>query len=253
MNGVVVMRQASKHLTIMGHLEELRQRFTICIIALGITTAGSFLLVDKLREIMIRPAGQIQLVFITPPEAFLADLRLAIMFGLALALPILVYQILAFVLPAFESYEKKLILPVVIAVIVFFILGVLFAYFILFPFSVRFFLTFASDTLQPMFTVSNYLAFAVNFIFTFGLVFQMPLLFFLLGSFNLVEANLLRRCRKYALLVVLILAAVLTPPDVVSQLMMGLPLYGLYELGILLVAASKRREKKQKSECFHFH
>ena len=237
------MGRETRRLTIVGHLEELRKRLIICLITFAITTAGSFIFVDKLREIIIRPAGEIQLIFITPPEALMADLRLAVMFGLALALPVLVCQLLAFVLPGFETGEKKLIVPAVIAVVFFFSLGVLFAYFIIFPFSVRFFLTFASDALLPMFTISNYLSFAVNFIFAFGIVFQMPLLFYLLGHLNIINAKILRRYRKYALLIILILATFLTPPDVFSQLMMGIPLYGLYELGILLVAASQRKKK----------
>ena len=177
--------------------------------------------------------------FVTPPEALMADLRLAVMFGLACSACTGLRQP-AFVLPL---DGEKVIVPAVIAVVFFFSLGVLFAYFIIFPFSVRFFLTFASDALLPMFTISNYLSFAVNFIFAFGIVFQMPLLFYLLGHLNIINAKILRRYRKYALLIILILAAFLTPPDVFSQLMMGIPLYGLYELGILLVAASQRKKK----------
>lgn len=248
------MGREAKNLTITGHLGELRQRLIICLMTLVITTISSFLFVDKLRAIIMRPAGDIQLIFLTPPEALMADLRLSVMFGLALAMPVLVYHLLAFLLPAFESYEKKIIIPAVLAVFVFFVLGVLFAYFVVFPFSVRFFLNFATDTLQPLFTISNYLSFAVNFIFAFGIVFQLPLLFLTLGQLNMVEAKLLRRYRKYALLAVLVIAAVLTPPDVFSQLMLGIPLYGLYELGILLVAFSQRgRKVADKSECFHFH
>lgn len=230
--------------TVMGHLEELRKRLIICVACLVITTVIGLLFVDLLRTILVRPAGDIQLVFITPPEALMADFRLAILAGVALAFPVLVYQLIAFSLPALEKKEKKLLIPGVFAVMLFFAAGVSFAYFVVFPFAVRFFLTFATDSIQPMFTVSNYLSFATNFIFSFGIVFQMPLLFFVLGMLNVVNASFLRKSRKYALLIIVIVSAVLTPPDVFSQIMMSIPLMGLYEIGILMVVFSQRRKKE---------
>ncbi|HHX74825.1 MAG TPA: twin-arginine translocase subunit TatC [Firmicutes bacterium] len=238
------MGQRSERQTIFGHLEELRKRLLICIFAFVITTIGSFLFVEQLRAIIIRPAGELELVYITPPEALMADLRLAIMAGIVFALPVLVYQLIAFLLPALEKEEKKILIPAVLAVVFFFSLGVLFAYYVVFPFTIRFFLAFATDSLQPLFTISAYLSFAVNFIFAFGIVFQMPLLFFILGYLGIISAEFLRKYRKYAVLVILLVAALLTPPDVFSQMMLGIPLYGLYEVGIWAVAFSQGKRKR---------
>jgi sec-independent protein translocase protein TatC len=231
--------------TVIEHLEELRKRLIICVASLAVTTVIGLMFVDLLRNFLIRPAGDIELIFISPPEALMADFRLALLAGVALALPVLVYQLIAYLLPALEKNEKKLIIPGVFAVMLFFAAGVSFSYFIVFPFTVRFFLTFATDSIQPMFTVSNYLSFAMNFIFAFGVVFQMPLLFFVLGALNIVTPAFLRKSRKYALLIITIVSAILTPPDVVSQIMMAIPLMGLYEIGILMVVFSQR--KKQAS------
>ncbi|MDW7649902.1 MAG: twin-arginine translocase subunit TatC [Bacillota bacterium] len=237
------MGQRINPTTVIDHLEELRKRLIICVASLAVTTIIALIYVELLRSILIRPAGDIQLIFISPPEALMADFRLALIAGIGLALPVLVYQLIAYLLPALEKNEKKLIIPGVFAVVLFFAAGVSFAYYVVFPFAVRFFLTFATESIQPMFTVSNYLSFATNFIFAFGIVFQMPLLFFVLGSLNIVTPAFLRKSRKFALLIIVIASAILTPPDVVSQIMMAIPLMGLYEIGILMVVFSQRKKQ----------
>jgi sec-independent protein translocase protein TatC len=234
--------------SLIEHLEELRKRLLICLIALIVTTVLGFTFVDLLREILTRPAGDMQLIFVSPPEALMANFRLAFIAGIILAMPLVLYQLLAFVLPALYKEEKKIIIPAVLAMLVFFALGVSFSYFTVFPFAIRFFLNFASDTVQPMFTITNYLSFATSFIFAFGVVFQMPLVFYILGRLHVVNARFLRTYRKYALLIIVVVSALLTPPDVVSQMMMAGPLFGLYELGILLVAFSQRGKKKVETE-----
>ncbi len=125
--------------------------------------------------------------------------------------------------------------PIVFAMIIMFTIGILFAYYIAFPFAIAFFLKFASADLIPMFTITQYTSFATQFILTFGIVFQLPLLFLFLGMINVVNAPLLRKIRKYVILAIVIGAAIITPPDIVSQLMIAGPLWVLYEIGIILV------------------
>jgi len=242
-------KNSPEALSLTEHLDELRKRLIFCIAAISFTTMICFLFVDKLRWILTRPAGNLELIFVSPPEALLANFRLAFIAGIILAMPFIIYQFMVFVLPALYKNEKKIIIPAVFMMALFFVLGVMFAYFAVFPFTIRFFIKFSSDTIVPMFTVSNYLSFATTFMCAFGLIFQMPLVFFILGRLGVVNARFLRTYRKHTLLLVLIISALLTPPDVFSQLMMTVPLMLLYELGIILVMFSQRKaEFKEANE-----
>lgn len=234
--------------SLIEHLEELRKRLLICVVIIIAATVMGFTLVDFLRVVLTRPAGDMQLIFVSPPEALMANFRLAFIAGLVLSMPLVLYQMLAFVMPGLYKEEKRVIVPAVFAMVVFFGLGVSFSYFSVFPLAIRFFINSASDTVQPMFTITNYLTFATNFIFSFGVVFQLPLLFYILGKLNVVSAGFLRRHRKYAYLLILVVSALLTPPDIVSQLMMAGPLIGLYELGVFLVVFSQWTRKKVAQE-----
>ncbi len=241
------MKKNKNEQTLVDHLEELRKRLFISVIVLFITTIIGFLFVDMLRYFLVSPAGNLELIYVTPPEALMANIRLAFMGGLVLSMPLITYQLLAFVFPGLSKNEKKAIIPVVFFMFIFFAAGISFAYLVVFPFAVTFFLSFATDNLTALFTITNYLSFATNFLFAFGMVFQLPLLFFALGKMNLVTPGFLRSNRKYALLIMVIVAALITPPDVVSQIMLVLPLVLLYELGVLLVVLSQRGKKKANS------
>lgn len=227
------------------HLEELRRRLFYSFLFVLAATIVSFVFVDYLRAFMLKPAGSMKLIYVTPPEALMASIRIAFVAGLAVSVPFLLTQMVLFVKPALHENERKLLAPIVLSMAFFFALGLAFAYFIVLPFTIRFFLNFATDDLTAMFTISNYLSFVTQFIFAFGLIFQLPLLFFFLGKLNLINAAFLRRSRKYALLIIAIISAILTPPDVFSQIMMGIPLVGLYELGIILVVFAQRNKKKE--------
>ena len=129
------------------------------------------------------------------------------------------------------------------AICLLFLLGLSFAYLVVFPFAIIF-LGFATAELGAEWSIARYLSFATSFLFAFGLVFQIPLIFWFLGSIGVLSAAFLRRNRKFAIVIILILAAVLTPPDVFSQIMMAIPLLLLYECGILMVAIAGRRRAK---------
>lgn len=243
------LERETKHMSLIQHLEEFRRRLIVCLIALLITSALSFLYVEEIRRLLIQPAGTLELIYISPPEALMANIRLAILAGIILAMPVIVYQFLAFVMPALYKNEKRILFPVVFLMLLMFSTGIWFAYRIAFPFAITFFLKFASQDLVPMFTITQYISFVTQFILTFGLVFQLPLLFVVLGMMNIVSAPFLRRNRKYVLLVIAVGSALITPPDVISQMMIGGPLWLLYEIGIILVAIIQiRKRKKQASE-----
>ncbi len=242
------MKKKKSGQDLFDHLEELRVRLVICAAGVLVAAVVSFIFVDRLRDFITRPGGDLQLIYVTPPEALMANIRMAFIAGFAFAMPLIFTQLVLFISPALYKKEKRVIIPTVIAMFVLFTLGVAFAYFTVLPFAITFFLKFAAEGLTPMFTISNYLAFATNFLFAFGFVFQLPLVFLFLGKLNLVSAGFLRQNRKYALLVIVIVAAIITPPDVFSQLMMSAPLLVLYEIGIILVALTQRKQKKEEAK-----
>ncbi|MEW6522250.1 MAG: twin-arginine translocase subunit TatC [Bacillota bacterium] len=224
--------ETGHQLTLLEHLAELRQRLIWAALSLVVGTAACYAFVGTLREIVRRPARDVTLVYLTPPEALVTDLKLAFMGGVALALPFIFYQVWAFVAPGLTRRERRLVWPGAVGSVLFFFTGAVFAYFVVLPFTVRFLIGFASPGLQPMFSYSRYVAFVVALELSFGLVFQLPLVIMLLAALGVVTPGALRRFRKVAIVLVFVVAALLTPPDVISQLIMAGPLLVLYEISI---------------------
>jgi sec-independent protein translocase protein TatC len=228
-------------MSIVDHLNELRRRILVSVAVLLIATIACFVYAGPILAHLTRG---VNLIYIRPPEAMMAHIRVAFTAGLAISSPLILYQIIAFLLPALTRKEKKVLLAAVFLMFILFFAGVAFAWFVAFPFAINFFAEFSSDQLLPYYTVGEYVGFVTGFLLGFGLVFQLPLLFWLLGALGLITASFLRASRKYALILILIVAAVITPPDVVSQVLMGIPMLALYELGIILVAMTERSKKR---------
>jgi sec-independent protein translocase protein TatC len=167
-------------------------------------------------------------------EAFLTYMKVAFISGLILASPFVLYQIWAFVAPGLYRHEKKYVVPFVLAGSFFFAIGILFAYYVALPVGFKFLLGFATDFIKPLPSMKEYLSFSIKFLLAFGLVFEFPVVLVLLARIGVVDAKTLARQRKYAILLIFIFAAILTPPDIISQLIVALPMIGLYELSILL-------------------
>lgn len=234
-------------MTVLEHLAELRVRLMVAAGAFLAVAIICFTRIDLIRTFLTRPLGDLQLIYLTPPEALTANLRLAFIAGAILASPILIYEAAAFFFPAFTRREKLFLLWIIFGICFLFIGGIVFAYTVVFPFTIGFFLQFASVELEPEFTISEYISFVFSFHLAFGLVFQLPLLTWALGRLGLLSAQFLKRSRKYALLVMLVLAAVITPPDIISQVVMVGPLLFLYEVGILMVVLSERKRVKESA------
>ena len=220
------------------HLDELRKRMITSFIAVGICFVGSYAFKEKLFEILTQPlisvmgAGE-KLIFTNLPEAFFTYLKVSFLSGLILAAPVVLYQFWMFIAPGLYRKERKLLFPVIILSSFFFIGGALFGYFIVFPFGFKFFLGFASETIRPMPSMKEYLSFAAKMLLVFGLVFELPLVITSMARMGLVSVAFLRKNRKYSILIIFIVAAILTPPDVISQTMMAIPLMLLYEISII--------------------
>lgn len=221
-----------------SHLEELRKRLIICFVAVGIGFAASYAFKEELFYILVAPLQKAMesgdtLIYTHLPEAFFTFLKTALISGILLASPILLYQFWMFVAPGLYDREKRLLIPILLLSTLFFTGGALFGYFIVFPWGFKFFLSFATATIRPMPSMKEYLSFASKLLLAFGIVFELPLVITFLAKLGIVSVEFLKKYRKYAILIFFVGAAMLTPPDVVTQIMMALPLMLLYEISII--------------------
>lgn len=236
-----------------SHLEELRDRLIRCFIAVGVGFLVSYGFKEKLFEILTAPLIAVmqtgdQLVFTGLPEAFFTYLKVAFLSGIILSSPILVYQFWMFVTPGLYKREKKMMIPIIVLSTFFFVGGSLFGYFIVFPYGFQFFIGFASDTIKALPSMKEYLAFSSKMLLAFGLVFEMPLVITCMAKLGLVSVDFLKKNRKYALLLFFVGSAILTPPDVVTQIMMAFPLMFLYEVSIIGARVFGRKDPYAEAE-----
>ena len=244
-----------KKIPFTGHLEELRRRLIVCFVAVGIGFVLSYGFKEKLFQILTRPLIGVmetgdKLIFTGLPEAFFTYLKVAFLSGIILATPVIFYEFWMFVAPGLYDKEKRLMLPIVILSTLFFVGGSFFGYFIVFPYGFKFFMGFASDIIRPLPSMKEYLSFASKLLLAFGLVFELPLIVTFLAKLGMVSVSFLKKNRKYALLLFFIGAAILTPPDVVTQIMMALPLMVLYEISIVgaRIFGKKKPAESDKEE-----
>jgi len=167
-------------------------------------------------------------------EAFFTYMKVGFIGGLILASPVVLYQVWAFVAPGLYRNEKRYVVPFVFLGSFFFALGIFFAYYVALPIGFKFLLGYATDFIKPMPNMKEYLSFSIKFLLVFGLVFEFPVVLLLLTRIGVIDAKTLAKQRKYAILLIFVFAATVTPPDVISQVIMALPLIALYELSILL-------------------
>ena len=222
-----------------AHLEELRTRLIRCSIAVLIGTMASYAFKEKLFDILTWPLIQAmppngKLIYTGLPEAFFTYLKVSFITGLLLAAPVIAYQFWMFVAPGLYKKERFLLAPVIFLSAFFFVGGALFGYYLVLPWGFKFFIGFSSETIQAMPSMKEYLSLASKMLLAFGFVFELPIVLTSMAALGLTTAGFLKKNRKYAVVMAFVIGAVLTPsPDVVSQVMMAVPLVILYELSII--------------------
>ena len=222
-------------LSILEHLVELRDRLIRAVLALVVATLIAFIFTDPLLQLLIEPMGGLKPVFLRPSEMFVTYFKVSLIAGFVLSMPIILYQLMKFVSPGLTDDEKKYLYLVVPGGTASFLAGVLFSYFVMLPVGIRFLLTFGGDIAQAQWTIGEYISFITTLMFWAGVVFETPLIIFFLAKIGVVSAQQLSRWRKFAILGVFVVAALITPtPDPINQLLVAVPLLLLYELGILL-------------------
>lgn len=248
---------------LVEHLIELRQRLLYSVIALFVTFLVCFYFADVIFNLLIIPYEQaagaerdIRLVYTAPQEYFFTQLKIGLFGGLFIAFPIIANQIYKFVAPGLYKHERHAFIPYLIATPILFATGASLVYFIVMPLALNFFLSFEQEAgegvaaIELLPKVSEYLGLIMTLIFAFGLVFQLPVVLTLLARAGLTDSDGLKKKRKYAVVLTFIAAAVLTPPDPISQLGLAVPTLLLYELSIQAVRfVEKRRAEKEAAEA----
>lgn len=230
------------------HLKALRRVFLISLIAVFVSSVLCYgFLREPIMGLVTAPmqAYGIELKFTSVAEAFMAYMKISILAGVIFAAPIVLWQILKFVLPGLYQSEKKAFLTMLFWLFVLFIAGICFAYFVVLKVALYALLFNFSGEFDPFITVANYLSFVGKFLIPFGIVFEIPLLIYFLTKFNLVTPESLVKYRRYMILLIVVIAGVFSPPDVVSQALLALPMYILFEISIMI---SRRVYKKMQKK-----
>lgn len=221
---------------ISGHLQELRSRLVRSTLMISFFFGAAFYFSDSLLFLLKRPLHA-ELVFLSPAEAFWADLKVSLFVGFLAALPVILYEIWRFVAPGLLPNERGYLFPFLIFSTVLFFVGMAFCYLIALPFALDFLINYGLRSgITPQISVSMYIDFNLKFLFGFGLVFELPLIMLFLSRMGLMTPAFFSQNRKYAVLLAFLIAAILTPtPDVFNQCVMAIPLILLYEVGIVIV------------------
>lgn len=249
-------KKSPDEMTFLEHLEDLRKRLFYSVVAVAIGFIPGWVFSKQLYTILARPVTQYlppgtKLAFTTLTAPFMLYMKMAALASVFFMSPFVFLQLWYFIAPGLYQKEKKHVIPFVLMTTLFFSLGAVFGYFIVFPLACRFFLTLGSD-FQPVITVDQYFGFALQVLLGIALVFEMPTLIFFLAKMGLVTARWMIRNFKYAVLAVFVIAAVITPtPDVITQSIVALPMLGLYGLSILialLVGRGKERSRRAEAD-----
>jgi Twin arginine targeting (Tat) protein translocase TatC len=239
-----------KNETIFEHLKDLRRAIIISLLAFLIGVLGCyFFLIEPLMALVFDPIRMLgkDVVLTGVAEGFMIQLKLACSGGIIIASPIILWQILWFVLPALYKHEKKAFLLYFAISLILFIIGIILGYLFVLKVGLHTFLIDYNKGFTTMISASKYISFFTYFLLPFGLILQIPLLTYFLSCIGLVTPRFMKKNRSYAVMIILICAAILTPPDVLSQILLTLPMIFLYEISILLASFVDRRRKLQRT------
>ncbi|GAK55366.1 twin arginine-targeting protein translocase TatC [Candidatus Vecturithrix granuli] len=237
-----------KNLPLTGHLEELRYRFIVVFVTIGGCFAALYPFSESLLTILIAPMQGVQLHMLAPAEAFIVHLKLSIFAAIVISIPMTFYQAWAFVAPGLYAREKKYVIPFVISATIFFGLGGYFAYKVMLPFGLKFLLGYGGAMIIPIISAANYVTFITRMILAFGAIFELPIIIVFLTKLGMVTPATLKVYRKYAIVGAFVVGAILTPPDVFSQILMAGPLIILYEMSIWVCHFLTKQNMEQTND-----
>ena len=235
---------------ILEHLRELRKRLLWSVLAVVITSFVCFFFTEDIVEILKAPAGDIDLIFIEMTEGFSTYMRVAIMSGIVVAMPFLIYQFLMFVIPALTRQERKTVYIILPVITLMFAGGILFGYFCLLPPATGFLLNFGAELAEQQIRISNYIDFITRLLVAIGILFELPVLTSFLARMGIITSKWLADRRKIMIIFSFVVAAIITPtPDAVNQSIVAGTMIILYEISIWLAKLVQRRREKAAIEA----
>ncbi|MDO4840880.1 MAG: twin-arginine translocase subunit TatC [Desulfovibrionaceae bacterium] len=242
-----------ENMSIVDHLREARKRLIVSVAAAFAGFLCCWFFVEPVFDILTKPMLEVLpqgsvAMYTTLPEAFFTRMYIAFICGLFVASPFIFYQIWRFISPGLYKEEKRFIIPVAIVSAIFFVAGGLFCYYIVFHYAFSFFMSYVTQDIVAMPKISDYLDFVLKLILAFGFIFEMPIFSFFLSRMGVLTADDMRNFRRYAILIIFIVAAILTPPDVVSQLLMAIPMLFLYEVSILVAVVFGKKKPVEEDD-----
>lgn len=216
-----------------AHLEELRSRIIKSLFAIAAGSGIAYFFLDEITKFLTAPVGK--LYYMQPGEAFFTYLKIDIVAGFLIALPVIFYHVWKFFLPALTKSERAVLGLLVPTSVILFFIGLAFAFFLILPIALKFFMGFTTEDLQSMFSFQNYFDFVLTFLLPFGFVFELPLVVIVLAQLGILTSEFLGKYRRIVFFVSFILGALITPPDVISQISLAFPVILLYEAGYRIV------------------
>lgn len=232
-NEEITSPENDDEMSIIDHLTELRRRLIRCVVAVLLGSCITYAFDEEIMQFLLAPAGK--LYFMHPGEAFFSYAKVVLFSGFLLATPVVFYEIWRFFVPAFTRRERMVLGIMVPSSILLFYAGLAFSFFLIVPIGIKFFMGMGSEDLSPLFSIEKYLDFIITFLLPFGLAFELPLIIIIMAAIGLVTSQQLKKYFRYVFFVSFIIGALLTPPDIVSQITLALPLTVLYGLSYLVV------------------
>ena len=235
-------------MTIIEHITELRERLIKSVVALLVGTVLSLAFTTEFLKILIAPMGDRHPISLRPTETIMMYFKVALIMGMVLAMPVIIYQLIRFILPGLTEQERKYLKIIVPGATGLFATGVAFSAFVMLPFTIQYLQTFLSDIIQPTYSIDYYISFVTTLMFWVGIVFETPLIIAFLARLGILPPAVLTKNRKYAIVALAVLAAVITPtPDPVNMMLVMLPLIVLYEVGVILAKILYRGPRVPRS------
>jgi sec-independent protein translocase protein TatC len=229
------MSERDKELSLVQHLGEFRNRLMVASIAVVIGTAIAFFFSVHIIRFLMLPAGVTRLIALSPTENFTTFMRVSLFSGIALAMPVILYEIYAYIDPALHPHERRFALRLGPFVLLLFVTGMAFCYFVLLPNAITFLINFGSEVIDNQLRASEYISFVTTFILGVGMVFEVPVIIYGLVRVRIVQRSWLTKQRRYVFLLAFVIGAVITPtPDPFNQTLVAVPMYLLWELGLFL-------------------
>lgn len=234
-------------MSFLEHLDELRKRLIYSVLSVAIGCAIAFIFINRIVDFIMLPLvhmlpGGNKLMFTNGPDVFMLYVKIGFIAGIFISCPLVLWQVWKFVAPGLYTHEKKFAIPFVLMSTIFFLLGGLFSHYVAFPWTWKFFIGFSNDYLVFMPKIDEAFSLYSKMLLGFGIIFEMPTLVFFLARMGVVTARFLLRYFKYAVLIIFIVAAVVSPgTDMMSQLIMAVPMLGLYVISIAIAAIFGRR------------